>query len=162
MRVCQLYDQTRELAIWYWNLANQYGPTEKRLFAGRMVGEMLTLMNNITQYQPTPAPGNNPDGDTPLPRFLQYSAHDTTVMPLLVAFESFDGTPPPYAAHVGRVSRIHFLIVLSKPNRCTRLFSVFDCLVQWSSCARTPPVITTCAPRTTTSHFCCHSATLKW
>jgi hypothetical protein len=102
----QIYNDTLQLAKWYWNLASvAYNRTAKRLFAGRMVGELLKSMDAIIAYQnasnnPQPTPPPTPDTLPPL-KFLHFSAHDTTVMPMLVALEVFDGTPPPYAAHVG-------------------------------------------------------------
>ena len=39
-------------------------------------------------------------GNAPMPKFMLFSGHDTSVGPLLAALGVFDGTWPPYASHV--------------------------------------------------------------
>jgi hypothetical protein len=89
----QMYAAMRAEAMWYWNQSMSWPKTIKRQMAGKIIGNLLSSIDAVIAY--------NASSGAPLPvRFLHYSAHDTTVMPLLVALEVFDGTPPAYAAHV--------------------------------------------------------------
>ena len=91
-----IYSSLGDLAKWYWLWQNRFAVPLKRLIAGRMIADLLTALDAVVAF-------NNgsslPGAGVPL-RLLHYSAHDTTVMPLLVGLEIFDGTPPVYGAHV--------------------------------------------------------------
>jgi hypothetical protein len=103
----QLYDEMASVSTWLFNLSNSFNVTEKRLLAGRMVGNLINAMDdmiaylNVTENPSTPSPTAPPiPTDLPPIKFMHYSAHDSTVLPMLVALEVFDGVWPPYASHV--------------------------------------------------------------
>lgn len=88
-----MYQGMHDLAQWYWNRSTTWSFTIRRQMAGKMIGQLLAAIDAVVAY-------NASSGAPPPLRFLHFSAHDTTVMPLLVALEVFDGEPPRYAANV--------------------------------------------------------------
>jgi hypothetical protein len=69
-----------ELSKWFWATQNQYSRTAKRILAGEMIHAILTNFDAVLNHTAKAL------------TFLHFSAHDTTVMPLLIALEVFDGT----------------------------------------------------------------------
>ncbi len=79
--------ETLALTVRYLRVYNSHPIAVKRILAGRLVFELLAAIDAVL------------DGTSTL-KLLHYSAHDSTVQPMLVALGVFDGTPVPYAGHI--------------------------------------------------------------
>lgn len=108
----QMLQDANDVGDWWYNLSNAYSVEVKRAMAGRIVSNLLDAMDAVVQpASATPSPPT-PDTLPPL-KFLHYSAHDTTVAPLLALLDAYDGKWPPYAAHVGMGQHAFFCFCLT-------------------------------------------------
>ncbi len=80
-----LRNTTLALTVQFLQIYNTFPYAVKRILAGRLVSEILNSMDAVIM-------------NASVLRLLHYSAHDSTVQPLLMALEVFDGTPVPYAS----------------------------------------------------------------
>jgi hypothetical protein len=82
-----LFDASARLSTWILSQNNLLTPYAKQLYGGRMIGDMLTQFDNIISGQANYT-------------LVHWSAHDTTIISLLLALGVFDGVSPIYASHV--------------------------------------------------------------
>jgi lysosomal acid phosphatase len=78
-----LRNTTLALTVQFLQIYNSFPYAVKRILAGRLVSEIINVMDAVIT-------------NASVLRLLHYSAHDSTVQPLLMALEVFDGTPVPY------------------------------------------------------------------
>jgi hypothetical protein len=100
----------------FWATQNLYSRTSKRILAGEMINAIVNnfdaIINKTTKALP----------------FLHFSAHDTTVMPLLIALEVFDGS---------------LVCLLARPLPvCTRALFLTHSHKQTHTHTHTPPLST--------------------
>jgi hypothetical protein len=125
----------------------------KRALAGRMVNNLLAGMDAVIESQPTAPP--NPDALPPI-KFMHYSAHDTTVAPLLALLDAYDGKWPPYASHVGMSisSSFKVSVIIMGSQRISKV----RLLLQSLSCVSIRLVTISCALSIKMNSCCCHTA----
>ena len=85
-----LLSSTEELIVFIANTQNYFSNELKSLIIGRVVNDFINCFD-FTIY------GNGTCLST---KFMHYSAHDTTVAPLLIVLGLFDGNMPPYASSI--------------------------------------------------------------
>ncbi|KAL7754084.1 hypothetical protein RI367_000064 [Sorochytrium milnesiophthora] len=98
------------LAVEQWFGHMYMYPVMRRFAIGRFLTELCELMDAHASpldaaHRPSPFFSMHEShmehlGTQQLPKFAAYSAHDTTVMPILLALNVWDGRWPPFGSHI--------------------------------------------------------------
>jgi len=102
-----LYEKAKSIYFGTLRPMNAFNDEMKRLNGGNMIARVISTFQRFSGIKPTVP--ETPTNDTPhledgtgkdSAKFVQFSAHDTTLTCLLGALEVFDDENPPYGASV--------------------------------------------------------------